>query len=264
MIAAAVLLIAIAGGTVAAVAGHISKMDVSAQTQEEGAETVTESIEQLGSAPTETPTPIVILVDKTEAETEQYGCALYGTYGYPYNTMSQDWGADQVEGFWYHDITEECVRSGGYAPVIIQVYTYIVCEQYGVDYEMVFALIEQESRWKWNVIGDDGASTGLMQIQGRWHQERMERLNSRDLLNPFQNINVGVDFLAELWEEYEGQDIPEDIRWYYVLAAYNMGQTGAQRNLFSQGKYEYRYNTEIMNRAAELKAEKAAGQQKED
>lgn len=67
---------------------------------------------------------------------QEYGCDIYGQYEYPYNTMSQDWSGDQVEGFYYHEITEECKKAGGQFPVIMQVYTYIICEQNDVDYEM--------------------------------------------------------------------------------------------------------------------------------
>ena len=49
---------------------------------------------------------------------QEYGCDIYGQYEYPYNTMSQDWSGDQVEGFYYHEITEECKKAGGQFPVI--------------------------------------------------------------------------------------------------------------------------------------------------
>lgn len=45
------------------------------------------------------------------ADQEIYGCDMIGEYDYPFNTMSQDWSAGEVEGFYYHDITEEC-RAG--------------------------------------------------------------------------------------------------------------------------------------------------------
>ena len=46
-------------------------------------------------------------VEQTDM-TDVYGCkSLYGTYDFPWNTMSQDWGSDQVTGFYYHEISEE-------------------------------------------------------------------------------------------------------------------------------------------------------------
>lgn len=183
-----------------------------------------------------------------------YGCELYGVYEYPFNMMSQDWSAEDVEGFYYHEISDEAKAAGGTMPVIIQVYTYIVCRQYGVDYEMVFALIERESLCRWDIIGDDGESTGYMQIQEHWHKDRMERLGVYDLKNPFQNIRVGVDYMAELQERTGGNNMD-------TLAAYNYGYAGAKRCLWDEGVHEYTYNTEIMKRAQELKEETAAGRE---
>lgn len=110
---------------------------------------------------------------------QEYGCDIYGQYEYPYNTMSQDWSGDQVEGFYYHEITEECKKAGGQFPVIMQVYTYIICEQNDVDYEMVFALIERESKCVWNADGGgqnghQGPERNLDKILYR--QGRSERL----------------------------------------------------------------------------------------
>ena len=187
-------------------------------------------------------------------EVTLYGCELYGVYEYPFNMMSQDWSAEDVEGFYYHEISDEAKAAGGTMPVIIQVYTYIVCRQYGVDYEMVFALIERESLCRWDIIGDDGESTGYMQIQERWHKDRMERLGVNDLKNPFQNIRVGVDYMAELQGRKGGNNMD-------TLAAYNYGYAGAKRCLWDEGVHEYTYNTEIMKRAQELKEETAAGRE---
>lgn len=174
---------------------------------------------------------------------------------YPFDTMSQDWSGEDMEGFCYHEITDECKAAGGTFPIMAQIYTYIVCENYGVDYEMVFALIERESECRWNASGDGGTSWGYMQIAKKWHAERMERLNCTDLTNPYQNVTVGIDYLKEIQDSL--QDVPEDVRPYYVLAIYNYGAKGAKENLFNHGVFKYTYNTEIMERAAQLKAEKA-------
>lgn len=193
-----------------------------------------------------------------ETEQDIYGCQLHDVYSFPWNTMSQDWSGEQVEGFYYHEISEECRKEGGEFPVIAQVYTYITCKEYGVDYEMVFALIEHESRCRWGAEGDGGRSIGLMQVSEKWHSARMERLHCTDLKSPFQNIRVGVDFLHELQEQLEGSDfLMAD-----VLAAYNYGMAGARKHLWDKGIHWYSYNEEIMERAQELKAETLAAQER--
>lgn len=180
----------------------------------------------------------------------------------PFNTMSQDWSGEDMEGFCYHEISDECQKAGGKFPIMAQIYTYLVCQSYGVDYEMVFALIERESKCDWNASGDNGTSLGYMQIAAKWHAERMERLNCKDLMNPYQNITVGIDYLAEIQEELQG--IPEDVRPYCVLAVYNYGAKGAKENLWNKDVFKYTYNTEIMERAAQLKAEKEKQKAKEE
>lgn len=188
--------------------------------------------------------------------TKIYGCkSLYGVYEYPWNTMSQDWSGEQVEGFFYHEISDSCKAAGGSMPTIIQVYTYIICQQYGVDYEMTFALIERESLCKWDAAGDGGSSVGLMQVAQKWHEERMKDLGVYNLMDPFQNVKVGVDYLAEIQKKLRGT-VPDEDLSYYVLAAYNYGMQGARRNLWDQGVVKYSYNTQIMERAKQLKEEK--------
>lgn len=194
-------------------------------------------------------------VEQTDM-TDVYGCkSLYGTYDFPWNTMSQDWGSDQVTGFYYHEISEECKAAGGELPTIIQVYTYIVCEQNGVDYEMVFALIEQESRCRWDAEGDNGTSIGLMQVSEKWHMQRMEELGAYDLKNPYQNVLVGVNYLSEIQNDLRGT-VPDEDLPYYTLVVYNYGKQGAKANLWDQGVVKYTYNTKIMDRAQQLKEEK--------
>lgn len=64
------------------------------------------------------------------------------------------------------------------------------------------ALIEKESGYKFDKVGDDGHSIGYMQIYEECHRDRMERLNVTDLTNPYQNVLVGIDYLSELIERY--------------------------------------------------------------
>lgn len=163
-----------------------------------------------------------------------------------FDTMSADWG-DEADGFVFYEIPEEYDRTGGYFPEKMQVYTYCVCKQYGVRYDLVVALIEKESGYKFDEVGDDGHSIGYMQIYEEWHKDRMERLNVTDLRNPYQNVLVGIDYLSELIERYGTvQD---------ALAAYNYGEQGAKRNLWKKGIYVYEYNQTIMNRMKEIEEE---------
>lgn len=88
------------------------------------------------------------------------------------------------------------------------------CKEFEVPYALALGLIEKETHFQ-NVVGDDGASTGYMQIQQKWHWDRMNRLGVTDLLDPEGNFQVGCDFLSELYGKYGD--------WSLALTVYNMG-----------------------------------------
>lgn len=71
-----------------------------------------------------------------------------------------------------------------------------------LDYRIVYAVIEVESNWQADTIGDQGESFGLGQVQPRWHSDRMAKLGVTDLLNPYDNSLVVIDILSELTSKY--------------------------------------------------------------
>ena len=77
-----------------------------------------------------------------------------------------------------------------------------MAKRYGLDSRIIKALIEEESGWLASAEGDNGQSVGLMQIQERWHKERMKRLGVTNLYNPEENVTVGCDILSELLNKY--------------------------------------------------------------
>ena len=81
-----------------------------------------------------------------------------------------------------------------------------LCDEYGVDMPLVLAIIGQESNYRPDAVGDNGNSLGLMQIQPRWHQSRMDKLGVTDLLDPYQHVTVGIDLLAKLISENKGTE----------------------------------------------------------
>lgn len=126
-------------------------------------------------------------------------------------------------------------------------YTYCLCKQYGVRYSLVVAMIERESGYQYDRIGDDGHSMGYMQIWQSAHIDRMEELGATNLLDPYQNIHVGIDYISGLIEKYGTiQD---------ALAAYNYGERGAYTHLWSNGIYVYEYNETIIQRMKEIEEE---------
>lgn len=92
-----------------------------------------------------------------------------------------------------------------------------MAKRYGLNPDIIKALIEEESGWLTSAEGDDGNSIGLMQIQERWHKERMKRLGVTDLYDPEENITVGCDILSELLNKYGN--------YKDALSVYNSGNT---------------------------------------
>lgn len=97
-----------------------------------------------------------------------------------------------------------------------QAFLRAACEETGIPYELALAVIRQETEFR-NVTGDDGRSVGYMQVQRRWHEDRMARLGVTDLADPYGNFRVGCDYLAELLGKYPLEE---------ALTAYISGKPG--------------------------------------
>lgn len=171
-----------------------------------------------------------------------------------FDSISADWGIEDVEDFVFYEIPEEYAENGGYFPEKMQIYTKCLCEQYGVSYPLIIAMIERESGYQYNKSGDGGCSFGYMQIYEKWHEDRMERLNCTDVLNPYNNVKVGIDYIAKLIEKYGNK---QD-----ALTVYNYGEKGAQEKMWSKGVYTYTYNQEILQREQEIEEELTKGEQR--
>jgi hypothetical protein len=127
----------------------------------------------------------------------------------------------------------------------LQLHIINECEKHNIAPAIIIAMIERESYYNANDIGDNGKSFGLMQIQPKWHQARMDRLGCTDLLDPFQNVTVGIDIVAG--------HIQKNADIYYVLMAYNGGSAYANRRLESGNISDYAIG--IVERASELQNE---------
>lgn len=77
----------------------------------------------------------------------------------------------------------------------------------------------------------------------------MEKLGVTDLLDPGQNVSVGVDIVAELSSKDKGQA--------WTLMAYNGGESLADRNL-REGKVS-EYALSVMNIQKEIEETQGGG-----
>jgi soluble lytic murein transglycosylase len=98
-------------------------------------------------------------------------------------------------------------------------------DNYGLDPQLVAAVIYQESKFDADAVSQSGA-VGLMQLlpstgQGIADRTGGESWTPEDLHNPELNIRYGAWYLRHLLDKYEDEEL--------ALAAYNAGQTNVDR-----------------------------------
>lgn len=173
--------------------------------------------------------------EEYEQRVEEYRQTEYEVVEIPETTIQPNKGIEtgSAEPVPFYDI-----------PLSAEIQAFIVeiGQKHNISPSVIIAIIERESRYNADVVGDSGRSYGLMQIQPMWHQERMNRLGVTDLLDPIQNITVGVDILVELREQNS------ELVW--VLMAYNGGTeyatTNEEKGIISD------YAKDILKRISEL------------
>lgn len=122
----------------------------------------------------------------------------------------------------------------------LQRYIVKTCEEYMINPSIIIAMCFYESSFNVDAIGDNGECMGLMGISPRWCWPEMEKLNCPDMRDPYQNVTVGIDILAQKMAKYDGN--PE-----MALMSYNAGDAGAHRLWFDKGIYSTTYSSNIMN-----------------
>ena len=95
------------------------------------------------------------------------------------------------------------------------IYVNALCDDYGVNYEMVKAVIQTESSWDHKAVSESGA-IGLMQIlpSTAWDEFKTPK---EDLFDPYVNVTVGIKYLAHLNNHFDDMDA--------TLTAYSHGPT---------------------------------------
>ena len=91
-------------------------------------------------------------------------------------------------------------------------------QEYGVEEELVYAIIKAESNFESDAVSNKNAQ-GLMQLMYSTAEEVAEKngieLTEENILDPEININIGTKYISELLEKYECMEV--------ALAAYNAG-----------------------------------------
>jgi len=125
----------------------------------------------------------------------------------------------------------------------LQQYTYDLCQERGLDFETVLALMYVESSYRPDVISDTN-DYGIMQTNICNHSWLEDELEITDFLDAGQSINAGTFMLMNIAEKY-----PDT---HQMLMVYNFGETGA-RKVWSKGIYSSKYSRRITAKADELR-----------
>ena len=120
---------------------------------------------------------------------------------------------------------------------LIDSYTVEIGLEYGIDPAILQSMIWHESRYKADNINSIGCM-GLMQICTKWHLPRAEKLGVTDFLDPYQNILIGTDILAEYMSK-------GDIGLALMLYS---GNHNTAYDLYRNGKLSW-YATSVLDRA---------------
>lgn len=118
----------------------------------------------------------------------------------------------------------------------LQRFTYDRCEELGLSYELVLAIMFKESSYQPDVV-NSSECYGLMQIHKVNHPALTEALGITDFLDPKQNIIGGTYFLAQIAEKYS--DVHE------ILMVYNCGESGAKK-LWAKGITDTAYSRGVV------------------
>jgi soluble lytic murein transglycosylase-like protein len=130
---------------------------------------------------------------------------------------AQDTIAAQAGGFVYSDKIPMSYE--------LQEYTYQKCEERGLEYELVLAVIWRESRFDAgavNVNRNGTQDSGIMQINDVNRAWLSERWGIEDLMDPYQNIDAGTAMLGGLTDKYGA---------HRAMLAYQYGEAGMARKL---------------------------------
>ena len=94
----------------------------------------------------------------------------------------------------------------------LQVEIYSLCKKYEIAYELILSVIKTESNFQADVIGDNGNSIGLMQIQPKWWQGLADTY-ALSIHEPIDNVHLGILILNQALND-NGGDLDKALKQY--------------------------------------------------
>lgn len=117
------------------------------------------------------------------------------------------------------------------------------CESVGIEYELVMAIIKNESNFTEDIISKT-SDYGYMQINIFNHKWLKKELGITNLCEMKDNIKAGTYILKILSDKYTDTN--------KILMAYNMGEPAA-RKLWNKGTYSSKYSRQVVQTLEEYR-----------
>lgn len=124
----------------------------------------------------------------------------------------------------------------------LQSYTYETATEYGVNYDLMLAIMQTESQFN-NVISDNGEDIGLCQINSINAEWLYQDYGINNLMDEKQNIESCAIILSKLQGQFESEN--------HVVMAYNLGASKAEKYIQS-GKIT-KYTEKVYENMEEIK-----------
>ena len=143
------------------------------------------------------------------------------------------------------------IRAQYYHPEIalnkhLQLHTYLVCDRYGVDYELVLGVMFAESSFRQKVTNKNlngSIDYGLMQINDI-NLEKFKDMGYTDIMNPYQNIEFGVYLLSQRQNNFKDE--------HAIISSYKYGVNGYKK-LVNKGYKTTDYSIKVLSYRRGLK-----------
>ncbi len=114
-------------------------------------------------------------------------------------------------------------------------------EKHNVPLNVIQAIINKESGWNPNAVGQNSSSSdlGLMQLNSRYLDSYVEKYWNHDGIkfdpkNPFHNAELGVAYLQDLHKM-----VKDNKWWEKTIMAYNIGPTAVNKGLNLEAGKKY-------------------------
>ncbi len=136
-------------------------------------------------------------------------------------------------------------------PLDQQQYAYSMCQNYGIQYELLLAVMSQESGYNPSAIGG-GNSYGLCQIHVSNFPNLRKKLGVSDFLDPYDNIKAGAYMLSLYMNSAKRISTDATIVDVYALNSYNMGEGSYFDKCYSKGIVNRTYSNSVLNKRNSL------------